>query len=331
MRRVASISAVLVMVFAGCTPFSDLTPAPSQATRPAAPTASAASGTPSAVPAPSSTLIPTSVPATPGPQATPAASNEPEPIDVPATTAPQVSLRVDGHHGGLSVVAIEDGDHRNARVGLAVTSLKRSRCRLVRTFDPDEPDATSTKERLEPVRRQVVALRDGLHTFRATCPSRVGILKATVRIRAIDQQPELCRGFSITTGPISISSLAELRAAIAGTWAGCVSSPYAHTPAYQATVTFRGDGTYDATSVDVIDGDEMDALYWFPDRSSPDKRFTLDELSPDLQGRGRIDLVKADGGVLAGDLRAVRLMNDRLMFELYNGSAGPLTFELKRP
>ncbi len=328
------MSVVLAVVFAGCTPLNAVTPTPSQALRGGTPTPLVASGTPSASSTPSATLMPTDGPAMPGPQATAGASNEPGPTGVPdviATTAPRVSLRVDGHHGGLSVVAIEDGGQWNASVVLAVKNLQRSRCRLVRTFDPDMPDATSTKEPLEPVRRQVVALRDGLHTFRAACPSRVGVLKATVRIRAIDQQPELCRGFSFTPGPISISSLAELRAAIAGTWSGCVTSPYAHTPAYQATVTFRGDGTYDAMSVDVIDGDEMDALYWFPDRSSPDKRFALDEVSPDLQGHGRIDLVKADGGVLPGDLRAVRLMNDRLMFELYNGTAGPLTFQLRRP
>ena len=61
---------------------------------------------------------------------------------------------------------------------------------------------------------------------------------------------ELCRGFSFTTGPVSVSSLAELRAAHRGHLGWLVMSRTRHTAAYQATVTFGGDGTYDAMSVE---------------------------------------------------------------------------------
>ena len=78
-----------------------------------------------------------------------------------------------------------------------------------------------------------------------------------------DGNQEACRGFEFVRGEISVSSYEELTAGIVGTWIGCVTTPW--TPMYEVTVTLRGDGTYSATSAEVLDGTPMTAMYYGTD------------------------------------------------------------------
>ncbi len=320
----------IVLVIAACSATPSVTaPAPSPAVRPSAnsfPTATTvppwATATPAiAVGEPSST-----------PPAAPTSTAQPEltapPVPTPPPTA-AMTLIVDGHRQGKFALAIDAGDHRDVKVVLKLVNVERARCVIIHRVVPDAPGTTSTKTRLAPKRRQTVALIDGLHTFRATCPSRLGDLQARVKVLATDGQPELCQDFTFAEAPASVASLAELNAGIVGTWTGCVTTPW--TPSYYVTVSFRSDGTYSAISSEVLDGVPMNAMYYGIETGSPAKRYELDDLQDDLEGVGWIDIDFGAGSIDRDDLRDVRLMGDQLEFEVIHGGIyGPLTFELYR-
>ena len=313
----------IVLVIAACsaTP-SVTTPMPANSSSTASTVPPSATATPAiGAGEPSSTLAPA-----------PTSTAQPE-LTAPLvpTPPPTVATRlfVDGHRQGKFSLPIEAGDHRDVRVVLKLVNVERARCVITHRVVPDAAGTAPTKTRLAPKRRQTVALIDGLHTFRATCPSRLGDLQARVKVLVTDGQPELCQDFTLPEAPVSVTSLAELSAGIVGTWTGCVTTPW--TPPYFVTVSFHSDGTYGATSSEVLDGVPMNAMYYGIETASPAKRYELDDLQDDREGVGWIDIDFGAGSVDRDDLRDVRLMGDQLEFEfVHRGIYGPLIFQLYR-
>ena len=206
----------------------------------------------------------------------------------------------------------------------------RRNCSLTQSYEPDDPTAIPGQSPLEPLAEQSISMKDGRHTFVATCPSSEGELTATVVAMVRDGKPEACRGFEFVRGEISVSSYDELTAGIIGTWKGCVTTP--GTPMYEVTVTLREDGTYSAASTEVLDGADMIALYYGTDNDYPAKLYAINDFQDSRLGIGQIDVVfyGAEPGV-RDELRNVRLMGDQLEFELFHmRDYGPVTFELYR-
>jgi hypothetical protein len=170
---------------------------------------------------------------------------------------------------------------------------------------------------------------DGTHTFAATCPSSSGRLQETLRVTAMDGKPEACRDFEFSRDAITPASFDELASGMAGTWIGCVTTPW--TPMYNVMVRFNADGTYSAVSDEILDGTEMIALYYGMDEDSSKKRYALTDLQASGLGIGEIDVVFDVGTTVRDELRNVRLMGDKLEFEMFHfGEYGPVTFQLHR-
>jgi hypothetical protein len=100
---------------------------------------------------------------------------------------------------------------------------------------------------------------------------------------------------------------------------------------YKVTFVLRQDGSYSAKSGEGLDGQRMLALYYGTDKDSPLKRYYLTDLQASGLGLGEIDIYWDSGSVVRDDLRNIRLMGDKLEFELlHEGSYGPITFRLNR-
>ncbi len=177
--------------------------------------------------------------------------------------------------------------------------------------------------------RQAVALIDGWHTFAVACQSTDGVLKDTIRTLAIDREPERCKGVDFTDGALSASTIAELAEGMVGSWEGCVTTPWV--PTYFVSITFRADGTYSAESTEVLDDQEMIAMYYGIDEDSSEKRYAINDLQASGKGLGEIDIDFGLGSTSRGDLRNIKLMGDKLSFEFFHrGQYGPVLFELER-
>ena len=173
-----------------------------------------------------------------------------------------------------------------------------------------------------------MTLADGSHTFQARCPSVVGTVSASVRVIAMDGRPEACEGFEFVRDDITASSYGELTAGIVGTWHGCVSTPW--TAMYEVTFAFDADGTYSAHTGEELDGVRMIALYYGSDDDAPLKKYAITDLQDSGLGIGEIDIY-FDTGTVRDSLRNVRLMGDKLEFEMFHDNRyGPLTFRLAR-
>jgi len=115
-----------------------------------------------------------------------------------------------------------------------------------------------------------------------------------------------------------------------GTWQGCVTTP-GWVPKYWVTMTFRSDGTYSARSDDVLDGQDMIAMYYGMDEDSPNKVWHLVDVHDDGTASGTIDIVFDVGSVNRDEIRQIRLMGDKLQFEYWHFKTyGPVLFQLKR-
>jgi len=100
---------------------------------------------------------------------------------------------------------------------------------------------------------------------------------------------------------------------------------------YNVMVRFNADGTYSAVSDEVLDGTEMIALYYGMGEDSSKKRYALTDLQASGLGIGEIDVVFDVGTTVRDELRNVRLMGDKLEFEMFHfGEYGPVTFQLHR-
>jgi len=242
---------------------------------------------------------------------------------------PSIALVLDGS-GGREAVRISSGDSVDAILGLRTANLDRSACKITQAYEPDDPAGVEAWTiRLEPKSEQTVSMIDGTHTFTATCPSSSGRLQETLRVTAMDGKPEACRDFEFSRDAITPASFDELASGMAGTWIGCVTTPW--TPMYNVMVRFNADGTYSAVSDEVLDGTEMIALYYGMDEDSSKKRYALTDLQASGLGIGEIDVVFDVGTTVRDELRNVRLMGDKLEFEMFHfGEYGPVTFQLHR-
>lgn len=135
-----------------------------------------------------------------------------------------------------------------------------------------------------------------------------------------------CKNFSSTDSDITATSLSDLKGGIIGTWTGCVTTPWV--PKYDATVTFRADGAYSATS------DEYVALYYGgSNNDDPRKIYSIDDISSIKMGYGSIDVVFLDGSgsVTHDKLSDIALMGNKLSFKITHlNQYGPLVFQLNR-
>ena len=114
---------------------------------------------------------------------------------------------------------------------------------------------------------------------------------------------------------------------MAGSWHGCVTTPWV--PEYWVDLTFRADGTYSSSVGEVLDSFPVPAMYYGTDADDPDKRWRIDDLQASGLGVGIIDI--AFGGAVNRDVSGIRLMGNRLEFEMmHRGAYGPLVFQLVR-
>jgi hypothetical protein len=75
----------------------------------------------------------------------------------------------------------------------------------------------------------------------------------------------------------------------------------------------------------------MIAMYYGMDEDSPLKTYSMTYFQASRLGIGQIDVVFDVGSVTRDELRNVRLMGDKLEFEMFHlGQYGPLTFQLNR-
>jgi hypothetical protein len=335
----AALAALLITAVVGACS----APAASQQPAAAIPQASppqAASFAASADPMPSNPETNTSsTAASPSPTPDPSRTTSPAPDPTltakpTATPAPAQSVEVMVNDFGPDFGAgpmgmpITTGDHVDIDVKAVITGLDRNTCTLVHDIEPDKPGVAPTSVALTPAATQRVALIDGRHTFVATCKGRSGPVSSQFTVVATDGQPERSLGFNFVSSTITASTLQDVSHGIVGTWEGCVTTPWV--PAYWVTMTFRAEGTYSATSTEVLDDQAMIALYYGSNDDSPLKRYVLNDFQDNRQAIGDIDLVFGDSAI-RDDLRHVTLMGNQLSFELFHrGTYGPVTFQLHR-
>jgi len=278
---------------------------------------------PTAEPEPTTTPEPTAAP-TPTPRPTPEPTPEPTPRPKPA-----VNLEMSGIGEDLGL-RITEGDTVTDVLHLRTRDLDRSECTLTQSFVPDDESLSGWKRPLQARAEQSVAMEDGAHTFTVRCPSIDGTLRDTFRAIAMDGKPEACTGFDFNRGDLSATSFEELAVGVVGTWKGCVTTPW--TPMYAVSITFRSDGSYSASTNEVLDGTRMTALYYGSDGDFPENRYAITDVQASGLGLGEIDMYfDGVGSVNRDDLRNIRLMGDKLEFEMFHHNQyGPLTFRLNR-
>ncbi len=75
----------------------------------------------------------------------------------------------------------------------------------------------------------------------------------------------------------------------------------------------------------------MVAMYYGTDEESPSKVYAVNDLQASLKGVGQIDVYFGAKDVVRDELRNIRLMGDKLEFEVFHlGQYGPMTFQLTR-
>jgi hypothetical protein len=258
----------------------------------------------------------------PGP--TPRPTSRPTPTLRPK---PSVALGLNGLGG--TKIQVAPGGTVDVRLSLRTTGLDQQRCSLVHVITPDSPKIAASEAPLPPVDDQTVALVDGLHGFHLSCPSSAGTLTAKTGMLAADGAPERCAGWELPAEAISISTIDELTAGMVGSWHGCVDTPWV--PTYWVDLDFRADGTYSSVANEVLDGSSEPAMYYGTDDDDPAKRWRVDDLQASGLGVGVIDIVFDGDSVNRDAISAIRLMGDRLEFEMMHGGAyGPLVFQLVR-
>lgn len=225
---------------------------------------------------------------------------------------------------------INDGDHLDVELAMVARDLDLADCKLTHGIAADAPGVEPISVRIQPQASQTLSLIDGLHAFGASCHSSEGLLQRRITIRAADGQPERCLDFSFPEAPISVTTLEELADGMVGTWEGCVETPWV--PTYYVTMVFRADGTYSSESTETLDGRAMVALYAGSDADSPAKKYAIVDLQESGLGVGEIDIIfepDTPSGY-QGELQNIRLMGDQLGFDFFNGSYGPMVFQLLR-
>ena len=278
---------------------------------------------------------PTPPASTPRPTTRPTARPTPTPVGdggeyVEETPLPQprVVLGIDGRSTSSMWVAVGDGGVHVSDLHIGTRHVDETRCRLTHVTTPDKPGIAPSKEVLRPV-DQRISFIDGRHELKLACPTAQGTIRDTMLVVANDGLPERCLGFDFPKADISVSTIDELTSGMVGTWHGCVTTPWTIT--YGIDITFRADGTYSATSGEVLDGQTMTALYYGTDDDSPLKTWWINDIQASNKGVGEINVVFDPTGVVRDELRNVKVMGDQLEFELFHlGQYGPVLVQLYR-
>ena len=327
--RQATMILGFVLVVSGCTGGSgglaevDRASASTSASGSASASAGPSAVTASSSPAPSVPPIDASPPGTHVPTPTPAPRATPT-----RPSHPSVAIGIEGGRGGTQI-QVTPGGTVEVNLVFQTRDLDQGRCSLIHSITPDSPKIAASQVSLPPVEVQAVALVDGLHGFNASCPSVAGTLTTSTGILAVDGAPERCAGWTFPDDPVSASTIDELKNGMVGSWHGCVDTPWV--PTYWIDMTFRADGTYSASTGEVVDTFAGPALYYGIDDDDPDKVWRIDDLQASGLGTGIIDIVFGGGSVNRDPLSAIRLMGDRLGFEImHGGQYGPLEIQLVR-
>ncbi|HTE22503.1 MAG TPA: hypothetical protein VK674_05690 [Candidatus Limnocylindria bacterium] len=200
-------------------------------------------------------------------------------------------------------------------------------CSVVQDITHDYPDNKKQKITLQSVAAQKVVLYDGENTVTVTCPQPGGDIVKSMKVRMMDLKPELCRDFSFSESAVTATTVDELKSGVAGTWSGCVTTPWR--PKYHVAIVFNSDGTYSTASNEVLDGYRTPVLYYGLDGTDPNKKYSLAAL-PDGTFGGDITITFG-GTSVQNQLKNVKLMSDKLSFEfLHRNRYGPVKFELSR-
>lgn len=217
-----------------------------------------------------------------------------------------------------------------ADMQLNTGNLAMSGCTIVDSVILDDSNFTKQTNTYQPIANQTITLADGNHTIVATCPSTSGKLTAKLIVQVIDDQPKLCKNFSFTDGPSTANSLSDLKVGIVGTWQGCVTTPWL--PVYWVTITFKSDGTYTASSNEVLDGRSTFPMYYGGQQDSPKDTYSVDNFQNGL-GSGVFNIVFTDGSgsVVPEDMQNIKLMGNKLSFNFKHfNKYGPLNYQLTR-
>jgi hypothetical protein len=280
---------------------------------------------PSASPSPTEPVPTSSSTSQPTPRPTPQPT--PRPTATPAPD-PSLALSIEGGKDGTQV-RVTPGGTADIQLVLNTQDLDQQRCTVVHSITPDSPRIAASKKALPPLDVQTVALIDGRHDFRASCPSIVGKLTASTWMVAADGAPERCAGWEFSADPVSTPTIEQLTSGMVGSWHGCVTTPWM--PMYWVDLTFRADGTYSSRVGEVLDAYPVPAMYYGTDDDDPDKRWRIDDLQASGLGVGIIDIVFGGGSVNRDTISAIRVVGDRLEFEMmHHGTYGPLVFQLIR-
>lgn len=205
-------------------------------------------------------------------------------------------------------------------------------CSLTIKSTPDKPGVDTVNYTLAARSSQQIKFIDGNHEVSVKCPATEKTLEASWEFRAVDGQPELCAGYGFNAPTnSSASSAGDMQQKMVGTWKGCVDTPWWST--YYVTITFNANGSYSASSEEVLDGNiSKSGFYSYSiEGAHEDKVFGVTSYQSKL-GQGFLDIVHPNGtSVFRGDLRNIRLDGSTLMFDFYhNKQYGPLRFMLKK-
>jgi len=252
----------------------------------------------------------------------------PSPTPKAAPGMPAIDLRIaDDQVTNLGIFTEPGQSSKVTWIKLIPSNLDLSSCSLTDEVTLDDAQFTRRTDHLSAKAYQEVALIDGLHQMTASC--RDGSVVSPMRaVRIMDRQPKACKGFALEDSAATASSLDELKSGVVGTWKGCVTTPWV--PPYYVTMTFNADGTYGATTNEIIDGQAMIAMYYGTDNASNEKKYSLDTFDNSL-GAGSLDVFFWPGNTNHDPLSNVKLMGNKLSFEfMHRSKYGPLKFELKR-
>jgi hypothetical protein len=215
-------------------------------------------------------------------------------------------------------------------LGIAANGLELSRCTITDNVTLD--DATFSKQQvsLPSIAKQTLKLVDGSHAIVFDCPT-TSSSNVTLSITglAADGLAKKCADYNFTDSSSTANNLDELKSAVVGSWAGCVTTPW--TPSYYVNISFKADGTYTATSTESLDGIVHTPMYWGGQQTNAKSTYRLMTFASGV-GTGEFVIYFSDAGTTTQDtLKYVKVMGDKLSFEFMHFSAyGPVTYKLYR-
>ena len=133
-------------------------------------------------------------------------------------------------------------------------------------------------------------------------------------------------GAPVTPSPEQIE-LARIRKGIIGAWQGIQSNPWS--APCPVSFMFFPEGDYSAVNTD---GSTCVALYYGVNGGSPDRRWSIDDVTAGLEGTGTLTIFFAYGDYNEGVMSAISLSADtnQLSFQVRKDGYGPLVYQLQR-